>query len=60
MEREYTMEQREATIRLWFDMWLKKADLGMAGIFSDDVVYIERWGPEYYGIPKIKLWFEEW
>ena len=33
MEREYTMEQREATIRLWFDMWLKKADLGMAGIF---------------------------
>ena len=37
------MEQREATIRLWFDMWLKKADLGMAGIFSDDVVYIESW-----------------
>lgn len=60
MEREYTMVQREATIRLWFDMWLKKADLGMAGIFSDDVVYIESWGPEYHGIPKIKLWFDEW
>lgn len=23
------MEKREETIRLWFDMWLKKCDLGI-------------------------------
>ena len=54
------MEQREATIRLWFDMWLKKADLGMAGIFSDDVVYIESWGPQYEGRAAVRHWFREW
>lgn len=54
------MEHREQIVRLWFDMWLKKADSGIQEIFSDHAVYIESWGPEYHGIEKIKLWFEEW
>lgn len=54
------MEKRETVIRQWFDMWLKKADLGIADIFSDAVVYIESWGPEYHGVEKVKLWFDEW
>ena len=54
------MEQREKTIRLWFDMWLQKKDLGLERIFAEDAVYIESWGPEYRGAAKIKIWFEEW
>ena len=54
------VDKQEAVIRLWFDMWLKKADLGIADIFSDAVVYIESWGPEYHGVEKVKLWFDEW
>ena len=54
------MEQRERAVRLWFDMWLKKADLGILELFTPDAVYIESWGPEYHGARKIKLWFDEW
>lgn len=54
------MNQRENTVRLWFDMWLKKADMGILDIFTEDAVYIESWGPEYHGSPKIKHWFDEW
>nr|WP_326166117.1 nuclear transport factor 2 family protein [uncultured Oscillibacter sp.] len=54
------MEQREAILRLWFEMWLKKADLGISDIFAPDAVYIESWGPEYHGVGKIRHWFCEW
>ena len=54
------MEQREKIIKLWFDMWLQKKDLGIEDIFSADTIYIESWGPEYHGIEKIRLWFDEW
>ena len=30
------MEQREAVICLWFEMWLKKVDLGITKLFSDE------------------------
>lgn len=54
------MDQREEKIRLWFRMWLEKADLGIQELFDRDAVYQESWGPEYCGAAKIKLWFEEW
>ena len=54
------MDEREKTIRLWFDMWLQKKDLGIDQVFSDDAVYIESWGPEYHGAAKIRQWFDEW
>lgn len=54
------MDNQEEIIRLWFDMWLKKKDLGIDDVFSKDAVYTESWGPEYKGVSKIKLWFEEW
>lgn len=54
------MNIKEQKIRLWFDMWLQKRDLGIEGLFSADAVYIESWGPEYAGIKKIKHWFNEW
>ena len=30
------MNEREKIIRLWFDMWIKKADLGIDNIFTDE------------------------
>lgn len=54
------MKERESIIKLWFGMWLQKKDLGIQRIFADNAVYIESWGPEYHGLPKIKLWFDEW
>ncbi len=54
------MERREQAVRLWFDMWLQKKDLGMDTIFTPNAVYIESWGPEYHGVEKIRHWFQEW
>lgn len=54
------MDKREQTVRLWFDMWLQKKDLGMEDIFTPNAVYIESWGPEYHGLEKIRHWFQEW
>lgn len=52
--------EREAMIKKWFDMWLSGNCEGIDDVFSDDIVYIESWGPEYKGARKIKHWFEEW
>ena len=54
------MRKREETIRLWFDMWLQKTDLGIENIFTPDVHYVESWGPEYHGSGTVKHWFREW
>ncbi len=54
------MKKREEIIKLWFDMWLKKKDLGISEIFSEDIVYIESWGPRYEGIYYLKYWFSDW
>ena len=47
-------------IRLWFDMWIKKADLGIDNIFAEDVVYTESWSPKYENRKTVKHWFDEW
>lgn len=54
------MDEREKAVRLWFDMWLQKKDMGILKLFSADAVYIESWGPQYAGAEKIRHWFEEW
>jgi len=54
------MEERENMIRLWFEMWLKKEELGILDLFARNAVYIESWGPEYHGAEKIRHWFSEW
>lgn len=54
------MNEREKIIRLWFDMWLKQEDSGIIDIFTEDVVYIESWGPQYDDVKTVKHWFEEW
>ena len=54
------MEEREAVIRRWFEMWLRGDARGVEDIFTEDAVYIESWGPEYHGAEKIAHWFREW
>lgn len=54
------MNERESLIRLWFDMWLQKKDLGMDDIFTENMVYIESWSPKYEDRKTVKHWFEEW
>lgn len=51
---------RDRTVRRWFDMWLENDCEGLEDVFSDDVVYIESWGPRYDGIRAVRHWFEEW
>ena len=41
------MNEREKTIRLWFDMWLNQQDMGLDDIFTEDVIYTESWSPQY-------------
>lgn len=62
MAAEWSAEtrERERIIRLWFEMWLQKRDLGIRDIFSPDAVYVESWGPEYHGAEAIRHWFTEW
>ena len=54
------MDEREQIVRLWFDMWLARRDLGIDGIFPEDAVYTESWGPQYSGVSAVKHWFREW
>ena len=54
------MNQRERIIRLWFDMWLQQKDLGIDDIFTEDVIYIESWSPQYENRITVKHWFQEW
>ena len=54
------MDNRERIIRLWFDMWLTKKDLGISDIFSNNAIYIESWGPKYENRELLKHWFNEW
>ena len=54
------MKEREEIIRLWFAMWVQQKDMGIHKIFTEDVVYIESWGPKYTNCTTVKHWFQEW
>ena len=53
------MEQREAAICQWFDMWLTKRDTGIRDLFRPGRGVHRSWGPEYHGADKIAWWFTE-
>ena len=50
------MNEREKTIRLWFDMWLNQQDMGIDDIFTEDVIYTESWSPQYNNRKTVKHW----
>ena len=53
------MNEREKTIRLWFDMWLNQQDMGIDDIFTEDVIYTESWSPQYNNRKTVKHWFQD-
>lgn len=52
--------EKEKIISTWFDMWLHQKMHNIEKLFSEDVTYIESWGPKYEGIAKMKVWFTDW
>ena len=54
------MNKREVVIRNCFNSWLNQ-DLSMfLACFSDDIHYIESYGPAYQGKKQIESWFLDW
>lgn len=56
----FMMRQREETIKVWFDMWLSDDVMPMNALFTEDVVYTECWGNQYFGKEEIGRWFQDW
>ena len=52
------MNEREKTIRLWFDMWLNQQDMGIDDIFTEDVK-IEEMEKESYRLVTMSFWGTE-
>lgn len=55
--------QREATLKTWFHGWLNNQQLDsnfIENIFTQDITYIECWGPKYHNIREVKDWFMSW
>lgn len=54
------MKEKEDIIKLWFKMWLKKQNLGIDNIFSDNAEYVESYGVKYESLAEIISWFTIW
>ena len=46
------MNEREKIIRLWFDMWLQKKDLGIPEMFSDNAFILKAGDRSIMGLQK--------
>ncbi len=53
------MEQEKIIIK-YFAAWLNKDVSGLKSIMSDNIIYIECYGPEYHGINQVIAWFNDW
>lgn len=51
---------REVIIRKYFKAWLDKDISVLPLIFSENAVYSECYGPEYFGLDQILKWFSDW
>lgn len=54
------MLEREKLIENYFNSWIKKDISLLERTFAEDIYYSESWGPEYFGLQKVKYWFSEW
>jgi len=54
------MNNKQEIIRQYFKSWIKKDISIIEKHFSENVKYIECYGPEYNGIKQIRLWFNDW
>lgn len=54
------MEFRDEIVRSYFKAWINNERDVLKEIFSENIVYIECYGPEYNDIDIIQRWFEDW
>ncbi|MDL2288776.1 nuclear transport factor 2 family protein [Oscillospiraceae bacterium OttesenSCG-928-F05] len=54
------MREREALIRRYFNCWVENDPAPLPEIFTEDVHYIESYGPGYHGLWQIERWFHDW
>ena len=47
-------------VRDYFASWLRQDWTRFAGIFANDIVYSECYGPEYHGLGQVERWFDDW
>ena len=47
-------------IESYFQSWIRKDPKVIEGHFSEDVVYVECYGPVYEGKEQCLRWFEDW
>jgi len=51
--------EKEAAIRKYFSMWIKRDFTALDSIFASDIYYSECYGPEYSGLQEIRCWIED-
>jgi len=54
------MNNRELIIKQYFESWIKKDISIIEKYFSENIKYVECYGPEYNGIDQIRQWFNNW
>ena len=54
------MENRKVIIKEYFGSWINKDINVIEKYFSENIKYIECYGPEYNGIKQIRQWFNDW
>ncbi|MEA4969791.1 MAG: nuclear transport factor 2 family protein [Candidatus Pelethousia sp.] len=47
-------------IRRYFQAWLQNDPSALPDLFSEDIIYSECYGPEYFGLEQIMRWFKDW
>ena len=54
------MENKEKIIKQYFESWINKDISIIEKHFSQNIRYIECYGPEYNGIRQVRQWFSDW
>ena len=54
------MENKQNIIKHYFESWINKDISIIEMYFSENIKYIECYGPEYNGIKQIRQWFNDW
>jgi hypothetical protein len=59
MEVTMSLNEKEAVIKEYFEMWVLRDFKNIDNIFYSDIYYSECYGPEYQGISEIHQWIDK-
>ncbi|SHI95216.1 SnoaL-like domain-containing protein [Clostridium cavendishii DSM 21758] len=60
MVKGLNMNIKEEITRNYFKAWIDNDISIIEKVFSEDILYVESWGPAYIGINQLKAWFMDW